>query len=129
VHDYPSGHDDSAEWWGEPFERFLAKYRGASLSNPFYAFTEQVCAVTGTKIGGFAAWIQNAMYPRCACGRRKEFFFQLSSDDRVERTWDLPQAQRRWSDHGIMIADVGNIYFYQCPSCGADTIETDWDCG
>ena len=29
--------------------------------------------------------------------------------------------------HGIMIGDVGNIYYFVCKKCGENTIEPYWD--
>lgn len=81
-----------------------------------------------TKIGGYPNFIQNSYYPKCKCGRTKEFLFQLSSDDRDNRNEIKYSGQIHWSDHGIMIGDVGNIYYYICLHCGAKSMESYWDC-
>jgi hypothetical protein len=136
--DWPHGYEDSAEWWGEVFENFRRRHtdeEGYHFSKVFDEFTDHCTAREATKIGGFAAWQQGARYPTCACGRRKEFFFQLSSRDRDRgpeaEAADNPSVDDdyRSSDHGIMIGDAGNIYFFMCPACGADGIESNWDCG
>jgi len=90
------------------------------------AFMDRYSAIHKTKSGGYPSFTQNSHYPACSCGKPKDFFFQLSSDD----TTDGPKSANGddWSPHGIMIGDVGNIYFYVCRDCGASSIETYWDC-
>jgi uncharacterized protein YwqG len=90
------------------------------------AFMEKFGAIQKTKSGGYPSFTQGSFYPACSCGQPKEFFFQLSSDDTVDGPKSLQGDD--WSPHGIMIGDVGNIYFYVCRSCGESSIETYWDC-
>ena len=90
-------------------------------------FMDKYAAIQSTKFGGYPSYIQSPQYPTCTCGNTKEFFFQLSSED-VEDGTELPPPADQWSSHGIMIGDVGNIYYYVCKSCGQKTIETNWDC-
>ena len=82
-----------------------------------------------TKIMGYPSFTQNPFYPTCTCGKEKEFFFQLSSEDNDgnEHSKDFSDNDY-WSHHGIMIGDVGNIYYYVCKDCGEQTIESYWDC-
>jgi hypothetical protein len=82
----------------------------------------------GTKSGGHPSFQQGYNYPICNCGKTKEFFFQLSSED-LEDGVESPPHWTMWSAHGIMIGDLGNIYFYVCKLCGEKSIETNWDCG
>jgi hypothetical protein len=145
--DYPGSVDEQLSWWGEPFahfrrrhtrygdgrdwEKYLDPRRGENWSSPvFDQFCEEVASREGTKIGGFAAYQQgSAQNPMCRCGRsRIEFVFQVSSADPPPpnvRKHPLAHA----SDHGLMIGDEGNVYFYMCPLCGPDSLTTDWDCG
>ncbi len=88
---------------------------------------ERYVAKPHTKIGGYPGFIQNVFYPKCTCGRIKEFLFQLSSDDTDEKS-KYKNGTIHWSDHGIMIGDVGNIYYYICTNCGEKSIESYWDC-
>lgn len=90
-------------------------------------FMEEYCAIQRTKIGGYPSYTQSPEYPVCSCGKTKEFIFQLSSEDMEDGVENPPPADM-WSPHGIMIGDVGNIYFYVCKSCGKETIESNWDC-
>ncbi|MCV2484706.1 YwqG family protein [Flavobacterium sp. SH_e] len=80
-----------------------------------------------TKLDGYPSFIQNVVYPKCSCGRIKEFLFQLSSDDTDEEL-KYKNGAIHWSDHGIMIGDAGNIYYYICLHCGEKSIESYWDC-
>lgn len=91
------------------------------------AFMEEYTATPGTKFGGYPSYTQSPVYPVCSCGKTKEFFFQLSSED-IEDGVPLPPSPDKWSAHGIMIGDVGGIYFYVCKQCGPQTIESNWDC-
>jgi hypothetical protein len=79
-----------------------------------------------TKSNGYPSYTQSSHEPQCECGKPKEFFFQLSSDDREPHV--KKPAPDNWSPHGIIIGDVGNIYFYVCKDCGEKTIESYWDC-
>jgi hypothetical protein len=88
-------------------------------------FFDTFAPVQRTKTGGYPSFAQNVYYPDCACGCKKEFFFQLSSDDHEGQ--EIP-APDNWSPHQIMIGDVGNIYFYVCRDCGESSIESYWDC-
>jgi len=134
--DYPSGGgDDVREWWGEVYERMYRRqlvYGGEATRAALEDFQYRVHARDGTKIGGFAAWRQGEDYATCTCGRRKQFIFQIASndaDDPDRSEPPRPLGQRSWSDHGIMIGDLGNIYFQACPACGPPTLEWTWDCG
>lgn len=90
-------------------------------------FIDNYSAKTGTKYKGYPSWTQSPNRPICKCGKEKEFFFQLSSED-IEDGVPYPPSPDKWSAHGIMIGDVGNIYFFVCKDCGEKSIETNWDC-
>lgn len=90
-------------------------------------FMEKYSAIQNSKFGGYPSFTQSPVYPTCTCGKIKEFFFQLSSED-IEDGVESPPPPDKWSPHGIMIGDVGNIYYYVCKSCGQGTIESYWDC-
>jgi hypothetical protein len=81
----------------------------------------------GSKIGGYPSWIQQSYYPQNRVGQPKQFFFQLASED-LETGVAHPPPVDKWSGHGVMIGDVGNLYFFVDPSSGTDSIETYWDC-
>ena len=90
-------------------------------------FFEKFPSISHTKLGGYPSFIQDPYSPICKCGRIKEFLFQLSSDDR-EYGATYSHTKIYWSDHGIMIGDAGNIYYYICTHCGEKSIESYWDC-
>lgn len=114
VTDFPNFDEYTDNEW----EPFIEKYSDDLID----LFIEEYSAKIGTKFNGYPSWTQNSNYPTCFCGKVKEFFFQLSSEDRQEGQDD------QWSPHGIMIGDVGNIYFFVCRDCGEKSIETNWDC-
>jgi len=89
-------------------------------------FMDQCFSLQRTKFGGYPSYTQSPVYPTCACGNTKDFFFQLSSEDHEEGQGYSSSGQ--WSSHGIMIGDVGNIYYYICKACGPESIESNWDC-
>lgn len=117
--DFPN-YDD---FEGDDFSDIAERYN-EDLSE---AFMEEYTAVQGSKFGGYPSYTQPPDYPVCSCGKTKEFFFQLSSED-IEDGVPKPPPPDKWSAHGIMIGDVGNIYYYVCKSCGPQTIESNWDC-
>lgn len=119
IDDYPN-YDD----YDEQDTNEIVKRYGDNL---FDAFINNYIANSGTKILGYPSFTQPPEYPVCKCGKKKEFFFQLSSED-IEDGVPFPPPPDKWSSHGIMIGDVGNIYFYVCKDCGPDTIESNWDC-
>ena len=90
-------------------------------------FMSKYSAIQRSKFGGYPSYTQSPNYPVCTCGKTKEFFFQLSSEDPEDGGEQLP-APDKWNAHGLMIGDVGNIYYYVCKSCGPNTIESNWDC-
>lgn len=90
-------------------------------------FMDKYSAIANSKILGYPSYTQSTCYPKCSCGKTKEFLFQLSSDD-TEDGVEYPPDRNSWSSHGIMIGDVGNIYYYVCKDCGEKSIESNWDC-
>ena len=90
-------------------------------------FSDKYSPAQRSKFGGYPSFTQSPYYPVCSCGKEKEFFFQLSSED-PEDGVVLPPSPDKWNAHGIMIGDVGNIDYYVCKSCGVKTIESSWDC-
>lgn len=90
-------------------------------------FMDDYSAIQNSKFGGYPSYTQSPSYPICSCGNTKQFFFQLSSED-TEDGIEHPTTSDKWNAHGIMIGDVGNIYYYVCKSCGQKTIESNWDC-
>jgi uncharacterized protein YwqG len=119
VDDFPN-YDDFED---DDFVDIEKKY-GDDLSG---LFMDNYSALPNSKFGGYPGFTQAPFYPTCTCGKTKEFFFQLSSEDPEESTEQRP-SPGTWSPHGIMIGDVGNIYYYVCKSCGPKTIESYWDC-
>ena len=90
-------------------------------------FIDKYNAISHTKLWGYPSFTQGPCRPRCNCGKNKEFLFQLSSDDAEDGT-EYPPSPDNWSSHGIMIGDVGNIYYFLCKDCGVESIESNWDC-
>jgi len=85
--------------------------------------SDNMSAKIGTKYNGYPSWTQSPNRPQCSCGKEKKFVFQISSEE--ER---YNKEKNEYSDHGIMIGDLGNIYFFICENCGANSVETTWDC-
>lgn len=120
VPDYPAYDDYPGRAWQE-IESKLGKAQADDVSDKYYPRV-------GTKFGGYPHWEQWPQHPVCSCGRTKESFFQLSSEE-PERSRATTKPVGEWSPHGIMIGDLGNIYFFVCRHCGLKSIETCWDCG
>lgn len=80
-----------------------------------------------TKLGGYPKFIQDFVFVKCKCGRIKDLLFQLSSRDSGQDGVEY-ENPGNWSSHGIMIGDLGNIYYFICKHCGEKSIESYWDC-
>ena len=64
----------------------------------------------GTKVNGEPSFIQDDEYPTCVkCGKKMEFWGQLSSEEPVTR-----MLKKDFSDHRLMWGDVGTIYLFYC---------------
>lgn len=119
VIDFPNYDDFEANDFVNIEDKF-----GEELSEEFM---DKYSAIANSKILGYPSYTQSPCYPECNCGKTKEFLFQLSSDDTEDGVEYLPSPDN-WSSHGIMIGDVGNIYYYICKDCGEKSIESNWDC-
>jgi len=117
INDYPV-YDDFGDVTND-----IERIYGEELAD---CFMEEFSAMQRTKAGGYPSFTQPPFYPVCSCGKDKEFFFQLSSEDTEAGV--VNPAPDNWSPHHIMIGDLGNIYFYVCKSCGESSIESYWDC-
>lgn len=121
AHDYPMF--DSFTY--PEYESIQMKYADELIDE----FEEKFSPKQQSKILGYPSFTQNTFYPTCTCGKEKEFFFQLASEDRVDdRNAKSSLGNEAWSHHGIMIGDVGNIYYFVCKNCGEQSIESYWDC-
>ena len=107
------------------YDEFDRKYANTETAERFW---KEFQPQTGTKFGGYPSWSQFPDVPQCSCGKTKDFIFQLSSED-LEDGQAWPPPSNKWSPHGIMIGDVGCIFFFVCRDCGEKTLETKWDCG
>lgn len=81
----------------------------------------------GTKIGGYPSFTQSPWHPDCLnCGKPTEFIFQLASGESIDANTE--NEYPHWSDHGITIGDLGNLYAYVCKACEPTNVITYWDC-
>lgn len=115
IRDYPSFYEGRESWWGKSWVRFQKKYDKYDWFYDDEKHWDKIPNVEGIKIGGLPSWQQSGYPPKCKCGRRKTFVFQLASvyNDDAE----------------ISIGDAGNIYYFACKRCGEKSLETCWDCG
>lgn len=91
-------------------------------------FCDEYSARFGSKLGGFPAFTQYPFYPRCqTCGQQASFLLQIASQEAISAN-EVSTYQTGWSDHGIMIGDLGNLYLYVCRSCANEKVYSYWDC-
>jgi len=123
----PQKVDDLPGWGDSDFKdiELIQKRFGEDWTND--EFLLEFSAKSGSKINGYPVWIQGAEEIKCKCGNIKTHFFQLSSED-VEEGVEYPPHHDNWSGHGLMIGDLGFIYFFYCKNCGLESIETRWEC-
>lgn len=117
--DFPNYDDFNEEDFVEMEKKFGEEF--------YEEFIDKYNAIPNTKLWGYPSFTQSPFYPECNCGKTKDFLFQLSSED-TEDGIESPLYPNNWSSHGIMIGDVGNIYYFVCKDCGEKSIESYWDC-
>ncbi len=84
----------------------------------------EFCA-PGSKVGGYAYWLQNPTQIWCSCGREMEMLLTLASWEYEENTrWEY--ADPRWAkslEHtlgrisGLELGDAGYLYLFYCTHC------------
>jgi Domain of unknown function (DUF1963) len=87
----------------------------------------EICA-PGSKVAGYAHWLQPGRNPTCACGHEMELFLTLASWEYDSRTmWQYAdddtwlrsvQHAPGWIS-GLRIGDAGYLYFFYCSFCPA----------
>ncbi|MBU1219042.1 DUF1963 domain-containing protein [Myxococcota bacterium] len=98
--DFPSIHDDGNEVLSE--------------------LINEISPVVGSKLGGYPSYLQGSPDVECECGKEMDFLIQISGEE-------PEKIDGNWSPHGLMIGDLGNIYWFLCPDC--KSIKSTWDCG
>ncbi len=75
----------------------------------------------GTKIGGYPSWQQSPDYPTCPCGQTKVFLLQIS-------TYEESKFRNYYEFAPVCsMGDDCNVFFFACPECSEDSMETRWD--
>ncbi len=115
--DYPHYGEFNEKW-----EEFEMKY--SDDADVVDEYMNMYYPRLGTKIDGYPSWMESPDYPVCACGKKKEFFFQLSSEEEeVEE-----KEPFEWPPYAAELGESCNVYFFVCHQCGPGTIETRWEC-
>lgn len=110
--------------WGDEIAHMFENYGDDFM---YDTFLMQFGSRSGTKINGMPCYIHGGYEVLCDCGNEKKMFFQISSED-VEDGVSYPPDPDNWSGHGLMIGDLGYIYFFFCEDCGMKSIEKTWEC-
>ncbi len=119
--EYSSEGCHSDDLHSDDLHEFKEKYSAQTVD----MFDEKYGIISGTKIGGYPSWVQGPVDPiQCSCGRIKEYFFQLSGEEPNRSEYGTPNSEFKYSDHGLVLVDIGKIYFFVCKFCGPHTIET-----
>ena len=76
-------------------------------------YDEEIAVAPGTKLLGYATWIQLPDIPSCACGREMSLLATIAGDNRDELTmWQPPSIPRVGFDL-FGFAD-NDIYMFYC---------------
>lgn len=112
IVDYPYYEELDEELWNTFDEKYAGDIR------VFDTFMGNYQPKAGIKINGFPSWADNPNYPVCTCGNRKEFFFQISSEEYEE------ESPFEWPLYGEIMGDCGILHFFVCKQCGPESVET-----
>ena len=63
----------------------------------------------------------------CTCGAEMRFFLQLASQE-IDPEGEFSEAPGTWSSHGLMLGDVGTLYFFVCPECSPTAVQSVFEC-
>ncbi|MGY0234017.1 hypothetical protein [Longispora urticae] len=135
VVDFPSGHDLDRDLYGRILD--WEKTSG-------YEYNQELALAPGTKVGGWADWIQYAEHPDCRCGRPMRHLLTIASwegnpwsYDRWLPEWATRPAARTetqpWrptghEDAGLTLGDAGSYYVFTCPRCPDHQATTVFQC-
>ena len=113
--DYPHYGEQMEDW-----KKFEDKY--IYDVDIFDSFMSKYQPKVGTKVNGFPDWIENTVYPVCDCGKTKEFFLQLSSEEYIK-----DEDTIEWPPYAAVMEENGSMFFFVCKQCGVASIETVWE--
>jgi hypothetical protein len=99
-------------------------------------------AASGTKIGGYPNWSQTPELPRCSHGHPMDFFLQIDSAEFDGGTWGrwlTVEEKEVWGAEyairnavqraaGLMLGDMGAIFFFICRQCPDHPVRTTFQC-
>jgi hypothetical protein len=94
-------------------------------------YERELSVCDGTKVGGYVPWIQGREVPVCRCGHEMSHLLTVASaecDGANWRRWLPAEEQHLWdgrhmttepfvSAPGLMLGDVGKVYFFICRRC------------
>lgn len=118
------------DWLDDPFADWA----------PRHAYDSFLSAAEGTKVGGYARWVQYHEMPKCpSCGEPTTLLLTLSSwewDGGSYHRWKPDPASRESSnlnadggnDHDLMFGDAGSIYVGICRQCPGWPVARSFQC-
>ncbi|MGW6414468.1 DUF1963 domain-containing protein [Streptomyces sp. NPDC055055] len=111
------------------------------LEQPFLDLAEEtgwdyqghLSTAPGTKLVGYPGWCQDPDWPECAgCGRRMEHLLTVESTeaDAVSRHAWTPVEERDTPSEGpgLILGDLGGVYFFECLTCAERPFTYRYDC-
>lgn len=103
-------------------------------------YVRELSVCDGTKVGGYVAWVQRSEVPVCKCKKSMEHLLTIASaecDGANWRRWLAKEDQPCWGKEkanrivaapGLMLGDVGKLFFFVCRKCPDWPVQSVFQC-
>ncbi|WP_371637006.1 hypothetical protein OHB11_33555 [Streptomyces zaomyceticus] len=96
-------------------------------------YQSHLSTAPGTKLVGYPGWCQEPEWPECAgCGNRMEHLLTVESteaDAVSRRAWTPVEETHTPSEGpGLVLGDLGGVYFFECHACPGRPFTHRYDC-
>lgn len=113
-----------------------------AIDEPLTAYQFWLSVADGSKIGGYVNWIQSPEVPECGCDRPMEHLLSIASaefDVQTYHAWCPDEGREAFrgsyeermpvqSPMGLLLGDMGMLYFFICRHCPDWPIRSVFQC-
>jgi hypothetical protein len=123
------------EEWLEREDKYIKPFTPGE-----WLYLSDLCNSSGSKVGGYPAWIHYPEYPICRCKRKMELFISISSIEpghHHQQRWTPLEEENLSEDEAyqvafgtrLMFGDGGIVYVFICRCCKEWPMKFVWQCG